>query len=104
MIEPLHRRSLYAATAMYVLMSPLATYNTLAMFGIVESRLPGLQLALTAVMIALAYVASKPLSSHLRVNPEVDNPRAWIAGFWLIGPPVLFAYYHLRFRRQTEIV
>ncbi len=104
MIPKLHHRSLYIAIAIYVVMSPLSTYNTFAMFGLVESKLPGLQLALTLIMIGFAIVASKPLSRHLSTNSEVEYPKLWTAGFWVIGPPVLFAYYHLRLRRKPDLL
>ncbi len=98
MIQKPHLRSLYIAIAIYVVVSPLSTYNTFAMFGLVEAKLPLLQLAMTAVMICFAIVASRPLSKHMRENPNVEYPKIWTIGFWVIGPPALFAYYHLRLR------
>ena len=92
--------ALIISLGVYVLMSPLATYNSLAMFGLVESRYVPLQLTLTAIMIVFAIIGSQPLSKHCLANPIVRPlPRKlWIVGFYIIGPPVLYVYYRLYYK------
>jgi hypothetical protein len=96
-------RALYICLGLYLIMSPLASYNTLAMFGLVTSRFVEIQLALTAVMICFAFVASAPLSKHCAHHAGPRSKVFWIIGFYLVGPPVLFAYYQLRFKPATAI-
>jgi hypothetical protein len=94
-----NHKALMASMVLYLIVSPLSTYNTLAMFGVVESRLVPVQLSITAVMIFFAIVASRVLGKHCATN-ETCKPterRLWTAGFYVIGPPVLYAYYRLRY-------
>ena len=94
-------KALLASLLLYVIVSPLSTYNTLALFGLVESRLVPLQLSITAVMIFFGVIAGSWLGKHLLATEQCSNieRRLWTAWFYLIGPPVLFAYYRTRFKK-----
>ncbi|MEO6938642.1 MAG: hypothetical protein ABI444_00655 [Candidatus Kapaibacterium sp.] len=97
-------KALLVALSLYVLISPLSTYNTLAMFGLVESKYVIPQMILTGIMIMFAIVASQPLSHHCRTNEGIAHPkkRLWFFGFYVIGPPVLGAYYYFKFRPEQN--
>jgi len=97
-----NRRFLYIAIGLYIVLSPLSVYNTVALFSQTESKLPGLQMAITAVMILFAYLASRPISEHLKLNSAVAYPKLWVVAFYVVGPPALYAYYKLRFTETTE--
>ncbi len=88
-------QALVLALTFYVIISPISSYNTLAMFGLVESRFVVPQLIATAIMIFFAIIASKPIGHHCRTNEEIStrNRIFWQVGFYVIGPPILFAYY-----------
>jgi hypothetical protein len=89
--------ALRAALALYLVMSPLSLYNTAAMFGLVESRYVPVQLAMTAVMIYFAIVASKSIGHHCHTTEPPSLARTlWMVSFYIIGPPALYAYYKLR--------
>jgi hypothetical protein len=93
-------RAMLVALGLYVLCSPLSTYNTLAMFGLVESRLVPLQVSITAVMICFAMIAGSAMGRHCSAIEVGAKRRLWIAAFWVIGPPALYAFYHLRLKRH----
>lgn len=92
--------AMMTALTLYVIVSPISTYNTLAMFGAVESsRLVALQLSITAVMILFAMVAGSHFGKHVLTHEHYSKleRRIWIAGFYIIGPPILYAYYRFRY-------
>ena len=96
------QQALFISLGLYLLNAPLGTYNTLAMAGIVaESRYVPLQLGVTAVMICFAILASSSLNDHCRSHDGLSRRERWLwrSGFYVIGPPVLFAYWRLRFLR-----
>jgi hypothetical protein len=99
-MPPFHYRAMLVALSLYVVVSPLSTYNTLALFGLVQSRLVPVQLTITAIMIVFAIIAGRPLGKHCSSNTRFDKLERWLwtGGFYIIGPPVLFAYYRLRFK------
>ena len=96
-------KALLASVLLYVLVSPLSTYNTLALFGLVESRLVPLQLSITAIMIFFGVIAGSWLGKHSLATAQFSNTerRLWTVGFYIVGPPVLFAYYHTRFNKAA---
>lgn len=103
-ILPVERRpyrAMLVALALYALCSPLSTYNTLAMFGLVQSRLVPLQLSITAVMILFATVAGTHLSRHCVHLEQGRRKVLWLTSFWVIGPPALYAFYHLKLKPQS---
>lgn len=100
-VETVTYRAMIAALALYLLCSPLSTYNTLAMFGLVESKWVPIQLAITAVMILFATVAGTRLSRHCIALVEGPRRTVWLVSFWIIGPPALYAFYHLRLRPRS---
>lgn len=96
-IPKLNYYCLLISLSLYLLLSPLSTYNTFALFGMVESRYVAVQLTITAIMILFGSIASKPIAKHcLAVTASQQRP-LWIAGFYLIGPPILMVYYIRRY-------
>jgi hypothetical protein len=97
-------KALLIALAIYIGLSPLSTYNTLAMFGVVQSRYVPLQLSITAVMIVFAFIAGGPLGKHCLADKQRHPVERWLwtGGFYILGPPILFAYYRLRFIRSVQ--
>jgi hypothetical protein len=95
-------RAMLVALALYVLCSPLSTYNTLAMFGLVQSRMVALQLSVTAVMILFATVAGTHMSRHCVAIEHGKRRVLWLTSFWIIGPPALYAFYHLRLKSRSN--
>ncbi len=98
-------QALIVSFVLYLLMSPLGTYNTFALFGLVESRFVPLQLSVTAVMIFFAVIAGGQLGPHCKANPECDGLARvlWMIGFYVIGPPVLVVYYRLYVHAPTKM-
>jgi hypothetical protein len=94
-------RAMLIALSLYVLCSPLSTYNTLAMFGVVESRMVPLQLGITAIMIAFAVVAGSAMGRHCTALEDGIARKLWIAAFWIVGPPALYAFYHFRLKPRV---
>jgi hypothetical protein len=100
-VENITYRAMIAALVLYLLCSPLSTYNTLAMFGLVESKWVAVQLSITAVMILLATIAGTKLSRLCVALVEGPRRTLWLVSFWVIGPPALYAFYHLRLRTRS---
>jgi len=100
LMPPQGYRALIASITLYVIVSPLSTYNTLAMFGLVPSRYVPIQLSITAVMIGFAIIAGRSIGHHCSTNTRCDGARRvfWNIGFYIIGPPVLYIYYRLYLR------
>ncbi len=92
------------ALSLWAIISPLSTYNTFAMFGIVKSQWVPVQLAVTAVMIGFAMVAGSYFGKHCLQNASLTKAgrRAWVFGFYVIGPPVLYSYYRLHCYKPVE--
>jgi len=87
---------MWISLALYVLVAPLSTYNTFALIWSRSSHYAGLQLAITAVMIVFAIVAGRPIGQHCAANTSSRIKRwLWTAGFYVIGPPVLYIYYRV---------
>jgi hypothetical protein len=104
-MKPVSYRAMYIALGIYLAMSPLGLYNTLALFGLVEARFVTLQIAMTASMIIFAIIASQPLGKHCENHPELRSTYKtfWKIGFYTIGPPVLYAYYWFLYRERVEL-
>jgi hypothetical protein len=97
-------RSLYVSLGLYLIVSPLATYNTFAMFGLVGAKFVPFQIGVTIVMICFAWFASAPISQHCGGHPHRTKRVLWIISFYVIGPPLLFAYYVFHIKRAKDLV
>ena len=88
-------RALMSSLALYILVAPLSTYNTIALLGFAHSRYALVQIAITIPMIGFAIWAGRYIGRHCLANARCTPPWRWFwtVGFYVIGPPALYLYY-----------
>ncbi len=88
-------KALMISLALYLLVAPLSTFNTIALLGLVHGRLPLVQLGISIPMIIFAIIAGRDIGKHCLANANCNRTRRWLwtAGFYVIGPPALYLYY-----------
>ena len=71
-------KALMISLALYLLVAPLSTFNTIALLGLVHGRLPLVQLGISIPMIIFAIIAGRDIGKHCLANANCNRTRRWL--------------------------